>query len=132
MRRQQTDSERLLWAAFRRAQIEGVQFRRQQAIGPFVVDFFCPAARLVVEVDGEQHGNDGVHARDVARTRWLEARGYRVLRFWNEDVKNNREGVAETIRLAVRARMTPPPQPSPTRGEGEKTEPQTREVKPRA
>jgi len=113
LRRDQTETERKLWSALRRAQIEGVQIRRQHPIGNFVVDFFCPAATLIIELDGSPHDNETVHKRDAARTRWLEDRGYKVIRFWNEDARTNFAGVVETIRLAVRERLTPLPNPPP-------------------
>ncbi|MBI2584933.1 MAG: endonuclease domain-containing protein, partial [Rhodospirillales bacterium] len=90
------------------------RFRRQAPLGPYVVDFLCFDARLVVEVDGGQHADDA--AADLARTTWLEAQGYRVLRFWNHDVLRNRDGVVEAIRATLR--RDPPPHPSPARGEG--------------
>ena len=76
-------------------------FRRQVPIGPYVADFACMAARLIVEVDGSQHGSDQGHARDQERTRWLEKEGYRVLRLWNNDITQNIEGVLETIYVAL-------------------------------
>src|SRR5262249_35580093 len=79
----------------------GSHFRRQVPIGPYVVDFACMAARLIVEVDGSQHGSDQGHARDEERTRWLEKEGYRVVRFWNNDITQNVEGVLETIYVAL-------------------------------
>ncbi len=69
-------------------------------MGPYVVDFFCPDAKLIVEVDGGQHAES---ASDVVRTRWLEAHGYRVIRFWNNDVLANTEGVLLSILEALRA-----------------------------
>src|SRR6266849_6079578 len=77
-----------LWSRLRRKQLEGFRFRRQHPLGPYVVDFFCPEAKLVVEVDGGQHADDG-----ETRTRWIEAQGYRLIRFWNNDVLANTEGV---------------------------------------
>jgi very-short-patch-repair endonuclease len=74
-------------------------------LGDYVVDFACLEARLVVEVDGGQHGEQG--KRDAARTAWLEAQGFRVLRFWNNEVLGNTDGVIETIRRALGA--LPPP-----------------------
>lgn len=83
-----------------------------------MVDFLCVEARLIVELDGGQHGK----ATDAARTRFLEARGYRVLRFWNGDVIENRDGVLEAIRLALAVRMAerrrPSPNPSRESGRG--------------
>ena len=83
-------------------QLEGFGFRRQHPLGPYVVDFFCAEARLIVEVDGGQHADDA-----EARTHWLEARGYRVIRFWNNDVLANTEGMLRMILDALRA--DPPP-----------------------
>lgn len=76
-----TDAERKLWAALRRRQILGYRFRRQQPIGPYIADFFCPEAKLIIEVDGSQHGEELQALDDKRRTEWLEKNGYRVLRF---------------------------------------------------
>ncbi len=95
-----TDAEIRLWSRLRRKQLEGFRFRRQHPMGRYVVDFFCPDARLIVEVDGGQHAES---ASDVVRTRWLEAQGYRVIRFWNNDVLANTEGVLLSILDALRA-----------------------------
>ncbi len=93
-----TDAEIRLWSRLRRKQLEGFRFRRQHPLGPYVVDFFCPEAKLVVEVDGGQHADDG-----ETRTRWIEAQGYRLIRFWNNDVLANTEGVLSTILDALHA-----------------------------
>jgi very-short-patch-repair endonuclease len=95
-----TDAEIRLWSRLRRKQLEGFRFRRQHPMGPYVVDFFCPEAKLVVEADGGQHADSD---SDAIRTRWLEARGYRVIRFWNNDVLSNTEGVLLAILDALRA-----------------------------
>ena len=92
-------------------------FRRQAPIGRYIVDFVCFGRALVVEVDGGQHAIEIEEERDAARTAWLEREGFRVIRFWNDDVLGNVEGVLEVIRAEL-ARPHPPPQPSPTRGEG--------------
>ena len=105
-----TDAEMRLWSRLRRHQIDGFRFRRQQPIGRYVVDFFCPEAKLIVEVDGGQHAGES----DV-RTRWLTGRGYRIIRFWNNDVLRNTDGVVEKIRAVLRA----PRFPSPLEGEGQ-------------
>ena len=110
-----TDAETALWWRLRHGQLNGHRFRRQVPIGPFIADFACLAARLVVEVDGGQHIDDA--DRDERRTAWLEERGYRVLRFWNTDVLTNIEAVLETTLRALPA--APPPRPSPSGGEGE-------------
>jgi len=91
-----------LWSRLRRKQLEGFRFRHQHPLGPYIVDFFCAEAKLIVEVDGGQHADDG-----EARTRWLEARGYRIVRLWNNDVLANTEGVLGKILDALRA--DPPP-----------------------
>ena len=102
LRKNLTDAEARLWARLRRQQLDGFRFRRQHPIGPYIVDFFCPAAKLIIEVDGGQHATD--QQRDDRRTHWLEVRGYRVIRFWNNDVLGNTEGVLQTIQQAL-----PPP-----------------------
>jgi very-short-patch-repair endonuclease len=113
-----TDAERKLWLIIRSRQLGGAKFRRQQPIGPFIADFVCQEGRLIVEDDGGQHAdNDG----DVQRTVFFESKGYRVLRFWNSDILQNLEGIAESILAAL---ATPHPaqpaaeSPSPSRGEG--------------
>jgi len=90
------------------------KWRRQQPIGPFIADFVCHGARLIVEVDGSQHSER--MAADARRTRWLAGVGYRVLRFWNVEVLMEPESVLEAIYNALAA--TPHPNPSPSRGEG--------------
>ena len=96
-----TGAEDLLWRRLRRFPISGTHFRRQVPIGPYVADFACMAARLIIEVDGSQHGHDDIRRRDDARTRWLEAEGYRVMRFWNNDLTANMDGVLEAIYAAI-------------------------------
>jgi very-short-patch-repair endonuclease len=90
-----TDPERLLWGRLRRRQLGALRFRRQFPLGPYIADFFCLRARLVVELDGSQHAERAVE--DAARTRWLESQGFKVIRFWNQEVLQNLEGVLETI-----------------------------------
>jgi very-short-patch-repair endonuclease len=99
LRKTPTEAEKRLWAQLRAKQLDGHRFRRQHPIGPYVVDFFCPKAKLIVEVDGGQHSEDG----DRERTRWIESHGYRVIRFWNNDVTNNIEGVLLRIIETLRA-----------------------------
>ncbi|MGD9501445.1 MAG: endonuclease domain-containing protein [Methyloceanibacter sp.] len=118
LRSSSTMAERRLWKVLRKHQLHAVQFRRQQPIGPYVVDFFCPSAKLVIEIDGGQHAEARTEMRDAKRTQWLESRGYQVLRFWNNDVLQNLEGVWQRICDVVPL-SDPPPQPSPSRGEGE-------------
>jgi very-short-patch-repair endonuclease len=92
-----TDVERKLWAALRNRQLDGFKFRRQATLGHFVVDFLCVEKRLIVELDGGQHGEE----HDAVRSSWLEAEGYRILRIWNHEVGENFDGVVEAIRLAL-------------------------------
>jgi very-short-patch-repair endonuclease len=86
LRLNQTDAEARLWRRLRHWPMRGTHFRRQVSIGPYIVDFACMAAHLVIEMDGSQHGVSENVIRDEARTRWLEAAGYRVIRFWNNDL----------------------------------------------
>jgi very-short-patch-repair endonuclease len=108
MRADATAAERILWSVLRGKQLAALRFRRQQPIGPYIVDFFCPSVKLIVELDGGQHGADKIAAYDEERTRFLEFKGYRVLRFWNIEVIKNRNSVAEAIYRAGTA-----PDPSP-------------------
>ena len=95
LRTNATDAEILLWSRLRRRQIGGHRFRRQHPIGGYVADFACVSQRLVIELDGGQHSER--RRRDEARTQDLEALGYRVLRFWNDDVFSDLDGVVERI-----------------------------------
>jgi very-short-patch-repair endonuclease len=98
LRREPTDAEKKLWYRIRARSLGGHKFVRQEPIGRYVVDFVCREARLVIEVDGGQHATD---TRDAARDQWLSEQRYRVLRFWNNDVLRNMDGVLETIALAL-------------------------------
>jgi len=89
-----TDAERRLWSALRGRRLEGYKFRRQYPLGPFIVDFACLEHRLVVEADGGQHADSD---DDRRRTAWLERRGWRVVRFWNNDILANPGGVQEVV-----------------------------------
>ena len=117
LRRRSTDTERKLWRELRDRQIEACKFRRQHPIGPYIVDFVCIEKLLIVEADGGQHAEQINH--DERRTAFLASQGYRVLRFWNNDVLNNMEGILETIRLALLE--SPSPYPSPASGRGDDT-----------
>jgi len=112
LRTNQTDAERLIWRNLRAGRFAGHKFKRQQPLGSYIVDFVCFEAMLIVELDGGQHA-DQVNENAV-RTVWLESQGFRVLRFWNNDVLANTEGVLERILAA----FSPSPQPSPIKGEG--------------
>ncbi|HEY4164247.1 MAG TPA: endonuclease domain-containing protein [Dongiaceae bacterium] len=95
LRRDMTDAEKRLWSRIRDRQISAFQFRKQVPIGSYIVDFCCLKEKLAIEVDGGQHSE--MINTDAERTAWLEANGYRVLRFWNNDVLQNTDGVVEAI-----------------------------------
>jgi very-short-patch-repair endonuclease len=100
--------------------MHGSHFRRQVPVGGYVADFACLSAKLILEVDGSQHGTPKGNASDATRTAWLEAEGFRVLRFWNNDIANDVDAVLELIRLALdepsdRTTPTPPPSTPPRR-----------------
>jgi very-short-patch-repair endonuclease len=94
-----TEAEKRLWKYLRGRQLEGAKFRRQQPVENRIADFLCVEAKLIIELDGGQHGEQ--IAADVYRTRQLEAAGYTVLRFWNNDVLVNTEGVLKEIRRTL-------------------------------
>lgn len=96
LRRQATDAERLLWRKLRGKSL-GAKFRRQAPIGPYIVDFVCFEKKLVIELDGSQHASPQGRAYDATRTQWLESQGFRVLRFWDNQVLTETEGVLERI-----------------------------------
>jgi len=108
-----TDAEKALWFEVRNRRLEGFKFRSQWSLGPFVADFCCLSAKLVVELDGGQHNE----VTDAPRTAWLNEHGFRVLRFWNNDVLTNMDGVLQVI-LAALEEQDPHPNPLPQAGEG--------------
>ncbi|MCI0713556.1 MAG: endonuclease domain-containing protein [Chloroflexi bacterium] len=95
MRKNPTKAESLLWGALRLQKMHGFKFRRQHAFGPYIADFYCAKAKLVIEIDGTSH--DGRGEYDEARTQYLESLGLRVLRYSNEDVLQNLQGVVDGI-----------------------------------
>jgi len=118
LRRHLTDAERRVWWIVRAKQIDGHRFRRQVPIGPYIADFACHEARLIIEIDGGHH--DPASPQEIERRRFPEGQGYRLLRFWNNDVLQNLEGVWTMISAALAASSpaSPPPRPSPIEGEG--------------
>jgi very-short-patch-repair endonuclease len=112
LRGNMTDAELRLWHALRRDQLNGLHFRRQHPIGPFTLDFYCPSLRLAVEVDGGQHAEQ-VKQADDRRTRWLAEKGVVVVRYWNNDVLSNLEGVLSDL-LTHAERLAQAATPSPT------------------
>ncbi|WP_333826205.1 endonuclease domain-containing protein [Pinisolibacter sp.] len=125
LRRSMTGAEARLWAALRGHRFAGTSFRRQTPIGPYIADFCCPEVRLVIEVDGGQHGDDGGIARDLHRDAWLADAGFRVIRFWNHEVLAETDTVLDVIWFAldavgaIRGEAEPPlPGPPPRGGRG--------------
>lgn len=97
LRKNMTEEERLLWSDLKTFRRQGLAFRKQAPIGPFVVDFLCRKAMLVVEVDGEHHGEDEQWDHDAERDAWLRINDYTVLRFWNADIRRDLDAVVEAI-----------------------------------
>jgi len=91
-----TNAEKFLWQRLRLRQLDGRKFRRQRPVGPYIVDFVCLEVKLIIEVDGGQHSDNKVY--DGKRDHWLKSQGYRVLRFWNNEVLSNIEGVMEIVQ----------------------------------
>ncbi len=96
LRRFPTEAEAVLWEALRAHRLDGLKFRRQHPIGPFIADFYCHPCRLVIEIDGDLHDKE----RDAARTSYLQDQGYRVIRFWNREVLEDLPSVLQRIKAA--------------------------------
>jgi len=114
LRKRMTDAERVLWQRLKAKQLDGLKFRRQEQIGRFIVDFVCHDKAIVIEADGGQHAAE--REKDEERTQWLNSQGYTVLRYWNNEILTNTEGVMESIRSACME--GPSPRHSPTEGRG--------------
>ena len=97
LRKNMTKQERLLWQFLRKKNINGLKFRRQYPIGKYIVDFICNEKRLIIEIDGGQHNENQNIVYDKERTKYLETKGFKVIRFWNLDIENNIEGVYQEI-----------------------------------
>ena len=107
LRRDMTDTEHKLWSVLRNRAFNNLKFKRQVPVGVFIADFMCHEAMLIVELDGGQHA--ALAAQDARRTHWLEAQGFQVLRFWNNEVMTNIEGVCAVIGDTASARCPHPP-----------------------
>jgi very-short-patch-repair endonuclease len=101
LRANTTPHERILWRALKELPADGTHFRRQAPIGRYVVDFFCPARRLIIELDGGHHNDDETARRDRERQLWLEQEGYRVVRFWNSEISADLNAVLERIYVEL-------------------------------
>jgi very-short-patch-repair endonuclease len=108
LRRDLTDAERIIWNAIRAHRLHGMSFRRQTPIGPFIVDFVCHTAWLIIEIDDGQHYEAENTKRDAQRDAFLGSKGYRILRFNNHEVMTNRHGVLQTIATAIVHAPSPP------------------------
>jgi len=106
LRKNMTLSEILLWKLLRRKQLLGYDFHRQKPIGKYIVDFYCPVLKLVIEIDGDSHG--GKEEEDRIRQQELESMGLSVIRFWDSEVKKNPTGVVNAVREWIEARVTHP------------------------
>jgi very-short-patch-repair endonuclease len=95
LRKEPTPAESILWAYLRKNQLNGVRFRRQHAIGPYITDFCSPRSKIIIELDGSQHLDNEEY--DKSRTRYFYEKGYKVLRFWNNEVANDLNGVIQAI-----------------------------------
>jgi very-short-patch-repair endonuclease len=109
LRQNSTDAERLLWQRLKAKQLDGLKFRRQEQVGRFIADFVCYEKGVIVEADGGQHTLE--KEKDEERTKWLNSQGFTVLRFWNNEILTNIEGVMEVIRM--QCMKTPLPGPLP-------------------
>ncbi len=121
LRKNATEYERLLWRHLRAHRFQGYKFRRQQPLGPYIVDFVCFETRCIIEADGGQHAD--ALDDDARRDGWLRAQGFTVLRFWNNAIQSNLEGVLERILEVCRAAVAqspPSPQPLSRQGRGAK------------
>ena len=97
LRKNQTLQEAQMWKYLKNSQIQGLKFRRQYPIGEYIVDFMCKEIKLIIEIDGGQHNNPSNIEYDKKRTKFLEAKGYKIIRFWNCDIDKNIEGVYQRI-----------------------------------
>ena len=102
LRVRETKKEGKLWQYLRAHRLEGFKFYRQYSIGPFVADFYCPKARLAIELDGGHHAEDDQNDYDNKRSEYFNSFGIQVIRFWNNDVQANIEGVVESIRVKLK------------------------------
>ena len=120
LRSNMTDAERRLWYLLRAHRFRGYKFKRQLPVGPYIVDFICLAERLIIEVDGGQHVDS---QSDLHRDHWLKDQGFRVLRFWNNEVLNNSDGVLEVLIKHLGPTSTAP---SPGRADARPPSPASR------
>lgn len=117
LRSDMTGPETRLWAKLRARQLRGLKFRRQHGIGPYIVDFYCPERSLVIEVDGDSHADADQMLKDQLRDRYLESLGLRVIRYFNDDIVKNLDGVLEDLAEKLSSGSTSPYPSLQRRGE---------------
>jgi very-short-patch-repair endonuclease len=108
MRKEPTPAEKHLWRIVRNRRLAEFKFRHQHPFGPYILDFYCPAARLIIELDGDSHADEQTQQHDAARTAYLERRGVLTLRFWNVELAENEDGVVARIFDECRRRTARP------------------------
>ena len=123
LRSDMPNAEKALWKELRRKKLDDFKFRRQHPVGPYFLDFYCPEIKLCIELDGDQHDDEQARTHDSKRTEFLKEKGVLVLRFWNNDVYENLEGVLEAILeqalyLKREQEIQHNAVPSPCKGEG--------------
>ena len=101
LRNNQTKTEKILWKYLGNQQLKGRRFFRQYSVGPYIIDFYCPKARLAIELDGETHMSRDEKLYDIERTKYLNGNDIKVIRFWNGDIENNLKSVLEKIVKAI-------------------------------
>lgn len=109
LRTNQTEAEKKIWGIVRNRQLLGLKFLRQYAVGAYIMDFYCPVARIGIEIDGRQHGETENKTKDERRALFIKSRGISIIRFWNNEVLENPEGVYEKLKDFI----TPPNLPLP-------------------
>ena len=101
LRREQTEQEKILWSIIRNRQFYGLKFKRQVPIGVYIADFCCNEKKLIIELDGGQHNEPNNIKYDKNRTKFLENEGYKIIRFWNNDINDNLEGVYTKLKQEI-------------------------------
>ena len=109
LRRDQTKAETVFWNAVRNRQFHDLKWRRQSPVGNYIADFLCEAKKVIVELDGQHHGTDAARIYDETRTEVLGQNGYRVIRFLNDEILNNLNGVLDSLAHELRAGISPHP-----------------------
>ncbi len=116
LRSNMTGPEARLWSRLRARQLQGLKFRRQHGIGPYIVDFYCPEQSLVIEVDGDSHADADQVVKDKQREQYLQSLGLRVIRYINDDIVKNLGGILEDLAERISSRSTSPRPSLPRRG----------------